>query len=573
MDAETGERTGTLRGAVPVAIAALVVPLVISAVTLLTRSELTPIRDGALMELQVRAIGHHAVNLGLYSRDGWSHPGPLVFYTLVLPYRIVGGTAGMLVGALTVNGVAIVGTVLVTRRLAGERAALTVALALAALGRALGPVLIRDPWVCFLTTLPFGLFLAVVWAMTERRRWALPVAVLLASWLAQTHVGFAPLTVPLVLGATVVLAVREWRDPDRAVRRRLAGAVAAAAGVSLVVWAPVAWDQAKGRGNLGVMVRWFRDPNGPVHTLTEGARVVLGAFAVPPDFVTGHRRVASFTGETLLRTQWHLPLLLVVVAVGVGVAWRRRDHATLWFAGVLTSTAGLAVVAVARTIGIMYEYRLLWTWTVAALATALAVWTFWAVLARRSSGADRIATVLVVAGVIALGVAQSVDSVRSHDYEAWNSPVTAKVLRQLDHRYHDARGVVVLRAPTPTSEWYLQGILLGLQKRGIAARVVGDGGGAYANQVVGRDDRVAATLDVFAREDLAKLGRRESRDPVAYAGPRRLPAEQRALVDTGRRARALQSDFAAGRIDERQLARALLALDAHPDAVAVVRGR
>lgn len=101
MDAETGERTGTLRGAVPVAIAALVVPLVISAVTLLTRSELTPIRDGALMELQVRAIGHHAVNLGLYSRDGWSHPGPLVFYTLVLPYRIVGGTAGMLVGALT----------------------------------------------------------------------------------------------------------------------------------------------------------------------------------------------------------------------------------------------------------------------------------------------------------------------------------------------------------------------------------------------------------------------------------------------------------------------------------------
>ena len=55
-------------------------------------------------------MGRHPVLIGLYSRDGWSHPGPLLYYTLALPYRLTGGNpAGLLVGALAVNGAAVGG--------------------------------------------------------------------------------------------------------------------------------------------------------------------------------------------------------------------------------------------------------------------------------------------------------------------------------------------------------------------------------------------------------------------------------------------------------------------------------
>ena len=93
------------RVAVPVGLALVLIPLVVSAIVTLTGTAPTPIRDQALMEMRVRDIGIHAVNLGLYSRDGWSHLGPLVFYTLVLPYRIFGSsTSGMVVGATMMRG-------------------------------------------------------------------------------------------------------------------------------------------------------------------------------------------------------------------------------------------------------------------------------------------------------------------------------------------------------------------------------------------------------------------------------------------------------------------------------------
>jgi hypothetical protein len=574
VDAGGEDRAGGRRWPVPVAVALLLIPLVVSAITLLARPSLSPIRDGALMELQVRNIGHHAVNLGLYSRDGWSHPGALVFYSLVLPYRIVGGTAGLLVGALVINGIAIVGVVLVARRLGGERAALGSALALGVLAHAYGPVLIRDPWVCSVTTLPFGFFLVSVWAMVERRSWALPLSAFLASWLTQTHVGFAPLTIPLVGAGAVVLALRVWRDRDHAVRRRLGGAVAVAVGILAVVWAPVAWDQVRGRGNLGVMVRWFEHPNEPVHTVTEGARVVLGAFAFPPDFVTGHRRIANFTGETLLRHEWHLPVLLLVVAAAVVVAWRRHDRPTVRLAGVLAVTVGLSVVAVARTVGIMYEYRLLWTWTIAALSCALAFWTFWAALAQRWPRTDPVVAVGIIVVLVGLGTAQIVDSVRSHRYDQWNSAVTARVTDQLARRFAGARGAVVLRAPTPASAWYMSGVLLGLQKRGIDARVQGESSGMYAGSGVHRGDRVAAELDVLAAGDLMRLPGARPAGVVAYSGHRTLPRQLAVLRDAARKARGIDADFAAGRIDQEELARRLLALDRRPQAVAVVtRGR
>src|SRR6476620_1623677 len=56
-------------------IAVTVLPLLVSAVCVVAfvRGKFKPIGDYALMEMQVRDIGHHPVLLGLYSRDTWAH--------------------------------------------------------------------------------------------------------------------------------------------------------------------------------------------------------------------------------------------------------------------------------------------------------------------------------------------------------------------------------------------------------------------------------------------------------------------------------------------------------------------
>ena len=60
-----------------------------------------PVGDEALIEMRVRDVPGHMPLLGVYSRFGWSHPGPLQFLLLAVPYRLLGqSSAALLVGAL-----------------------------------------------------------------------------------------------------------------------------------------------------------------------------------------------------------------------------------------------------------------------------------------------------------------------------------------------------------------------------------------------------------------------------------------------------------------------------------------
>src|SRR5689334_8524947 len=65
--------------------------------------------DWAAIELRTRDVGtSHTPLVGVYSRYGWNHPGPLLFYVLALPYRLFGAQGhGILAGALIVNAAAI----------------------------------------------------------------------------------------------------------------------------------------------------------------------------------------------------------------------------------------------------------------------------------------------------------------------------------------------------------------------------------------------------------------------------------------------------------------------------------
>ena len=81
----------------------------------------------------------------------------------------------------------------------------------------LGPQFARDVWNPHITVLPFLLLGFLAWTMSCGDRWAAPVGAVVASFLVQTHVGYA--LPALVLAAGGFVGARVEHPPRRDGRR------------------------------------------------------------------------------------------------------------------------------------------------------------------------------------------------------------------------------------------------------------------------------------------------------------------------------------------------------------------
>ena len=196
-----------------------------------------------LFDLRVRDVwSAHIPLLGPYSRYGWNHPGPIVYYLLAPFTRLMGHPPwATVVGGTLLQGVGIV----LVARLAWRRGGLVLLLgalvALLAPYLALGPVAIVSPWNPFMT-LPF--FSAVRprgLGGDDRRRLALGWAAVVGSFLVQTHIGYLPFVGVGALFIAVMLIVDRARDGVASARLRRALAWAAVA--LCVLWAPPLIDE------------------------------------------------------------------------------------------------------------------------------------------------------------------------------------------------------------------------------------------------------------------------------------------------------------------------------------------
>lgn len=225
-----------------------------------------PAGDDAMLMLRINDAGTHATPLlGPYSRYGWNHPGPLMFYLLAVPYRLTAGaTWGVLAGCVIINILSIAGMVhLVWTYLKVSAAALTAgACALTALS--LSPYVLESPWNPHITTFPFALFIVAAWATRIDNRW-LPLTFGLGTFLVQSHAGFAPAVT--VLCAWSLLALRHQRPS----RKTTATTVA----ILTVCWLPVLLDQLFGEQNINQLITFFTTTELP----TVGMKVALGVAA------------------------------------------------------------------------------------------------------------------------------------------------------------------------------------------------------------------------------------------------------------------------------------------------------
>lgn len=395
----------------------VLVPALVAAVSAL-RNPWIPTNDWALIELQVRRVGTGDTPLvGVYSRFGWRHPGPLFLYALALPYRLAPDDRGLLFAASCVNLAATVGFVLVVIRYRRTQA-LVALFGLAVLLRGLGIDQLGDPWNPTILIVPFALYLVLCLEIAVGRdRWPIPVALGVASFVVQAHVG---LLQPVALLGLVAVGLRWIQHPPRPRRGRIAWRpVVPAALVLLGAWLAPVIDQLNGSGNIGMMARWARgDEVVDGGVLTEGRlgrdRILdAGAWLLEPAGLwVGRFRPVHAYGVDLLGEGRPVVLLWIPAVLGLALAvvrWAPLPAAYRWptlAAGILAATGVVSLftdLVTARGLAVFPQFR--WTVAVVMLVWIALGWALAGVVVRRFPWLDEARPQLATGGLMVAAVA------------------------------------------------------------------------------------------------------------------------------------------------------------------------
>ncbi len=266
----------------------------------------------------------------LYSDDiDAHHPGPIEFYWLAAPIRALGPSAGMLVGIAAINIASVLVALWVVLRRAGPGVAAWSAVLLGGVLWSEGTAVLSDPISSSAGSIPLLALAALAWAIFDGDVRLLPLGAAFAAWVLQQHLAIVVPAAALVAfalsGCTVHGALRWWRaregadpdephpveaDPAPSTDRPWWPWVVAALATSLVLWAPVAWQQLTGHpGNLTAIVEYARTSDSPSLGWARGARQAVRALGAPPMLLRTDLR-----GDQL----YDGPMSVLDVAVGVG---------------------------------------------------------------------------------------------------------------------------------------------------------------------------------------------------------------------------------------------------------------
>lgn len=341
-------------------VVAVVAPLLIGAI-LVVAGSWHPAGDLALGALRVDDVGgSHTPLVGAWSRWGWAHPGPLMFWVLA-PFTWVLGNDGLVIGVACIASASVAAAVVVVHRLAGPLLSGLLALALVLAVLAMGVEQSVDPWNPYVAFFPFVLFVVLVWAVTCASRWALPWAAAVGTFCVQCHVGYAPL-----VGGLGVLALvwAMWPGPERdgGGRQRLQ-VLAATVLALLVCWSPALVEQlTNDPGNLSELVDYATGPGDAVAgwgSAWEIANVQLG---VPAPW-SGAGEVDVVNDARGTAVPWTAAVVAGTVAMLVLALRGRRREEVGWAVVSLTAIA-LGLLSTSRLTGQLGPYLLRWWWAV-----------------------------------------------------------------------------------------------------------------------------------------------------------------------------------------------------------------
>lgn len=293
--------------------------------------------DFALLDLRIRDVFTlHPPLVGVYSRYGWNHPGPLLFYAMAPFVKVLGGASWTTpVVATLLQGIAFVLVARLAWRLGGVLAVAGALLFTAVPYGLLGPSAMVAPWNPYIAMPFFALFVLQAWsAVTGDTRQVLWAAVV-GTFLVQTHIGYLPF-----VGVTAVF-VTVFLVRDRALRRPATVRTLQWTALALgVLWLPAVLDQVTGGANLRKILDYFEHPRAVAGvSIWDGARVFGRAFREAGEWLRHGEVPLNAAMPVTPPASWGwLALLAALLVLGALAAWRtghRSDRRILALAALL----------------------------------------------------------------------------------------------------------------------------------------------------------------------------------------------------------------------------------------------
>lgn len=330
-----------------------------------------PVEDLAITELIVRRVGSSFPLDGAYSSLPFRHPGPALFLWLWWPYELFGERSSALLAAnLWFVGLALAIALGTARRMGGHLLALLVAVGVAIWSGANGLPLLLQPWNPYVGAVPAVALVLLTWAMVEGRARALPIAVVVGSWMVQAHIQFGPLVAVLVGVGTVALAARAVRGRHEGGMRRLRWPLVWAFATGLLLWAPVAYDAiANGEdSNPSAIADHYRGDDGP-ETIDprDWGGIVRSQLSFEPTWSGGPRPYRAYFAPVADPQPWGL----LVLAVAVGAAAARRAWRELRGMAVAALALGTSFAALSQVSGAIGSWYLIAVEASAIVLTAI----------------------------------------------------------------------------------------------------------------------------------------------------------------------------------------------------------
>jgi hypothetical protein len=339
-------------------------------------------------------------------------PGPLLFWLMAIPARLP-DPVFMAFTAAAVNVASIAGSVALALRRGGWALAVATAVAVPVMLASLPAETYADVWNSSAPLMPMMLLVFLGWSIACGEYRLLPLAVLVASFVVQSHLTFVAPAAG-VMAVTLVVAIA-FGSARRWPRRWLVATLFVAA----VCWsAPVIDQIVHSPGNLRTLVESATNSDKTIG-FASGWKTVVHTIGIRPWWLQDDRSTLARIGD-LTQTPSALAIasavaLLTLLAglTAIGVSRRRADLTAAGALGlVLALAAGLAASSTpVKSFGTV-GYTLRWTSPVGMCVWLLAGWGLVTVLEGRlrlpaprpqAAAAVALVAVALVGLVVAIG--------------------------------------------------------------------------------------------------------------------------------------------------------------------------
>ena len=229
------------------------------------------------------------------------------------------------------------------------------------------PRFLASPWTAHVPILPSVTFVVLCAAVVSGRRRLLPLTMIVGSFVAQTHLGFAP-----VVGALSAIALASLVLQRREADRSLASILIASGCVLMAAWLlPVSDAVSRRGGNLGALWRFFVTGAGPGHGFREAlfnwSYGIIGPLR--PDFAL------AWGGHFEMRNLWWIVpcavaqvVLLAEIARRDLKAGRRFDG---WLALSTLAASCIGLWALTRVRDDILDHEIFWLAALGAINLAV----------------------------------------------------------------------------------------------------------------------------------------------------------------------------------------------------------